>query len=200
MDVDKNCRGRTFQYNGCGGKVESGDCVSCPIYIVFDAARGMSPTYASRPPHAAAQKCDQHRVRMEIREHGPASTCPAFPTSMRLCIPPQHFLFRMLYKSVPNRFKHVISLYARPLSTKASLRRSYLYVPSSSERMLEKSIGTGSDVLIYDLEDSVSPQSIDKAAARSRLGKFLKVCPVAPVFGISTYFYTLTTCRSAVIS
>jgi len=67
----------------------------------------------------------------------------------------------------------------RTISTKAAkfkLRRSYLYVPASSDRMLEKSITTGSDVIIYDLEDSVSPVPSDKASARSRLRKFLGVC------------------------
>ena len=57
----------------------------------------------------------------------------------------------------------------------AKLRRSYLYVPASSDRMLEKSITTGSDVIIYDLEDSVSPVPLDKANARRRLKKFLEV-------------------------
>lgn len=57
----------------------------------------------------------------------------------------------------------------------ANLRRSYLYVPASSDRMLEKSITTGSDVIIYDLEDSVSPVPLDKANARGRLKKFLGV-------------------------
>ena len=46
--------------------------------------------------------------------------------------------------------------------------------------MLEKSITTGSDVIIYDLEDSVSPVCLDKANARHRLKKFL---------GVRTYFY-----------
>jgi len=39
--------------------------------------------------------------------------------------------------------------------------------------MLEKSITSGSDVIIYDLEDSVSPAPLDKANARNRLKKFL---------------------------
>ncbi|KAK0464550.1 citrate lyase beta subunit [Desarmillaria tabescens] len=53
----------------------------------------------------------------------------------------------------------------------ASLRRSYLYVPSSSSRMLEKSFTVNSDMIIYDLEDSVSPK--DKITARKRLQSFL---------------------------
>jgi len=61
---------------------------------------------------------------------------------------------------------------ARKLNT---LRRSYLYVPSSSERMLEKSLTTDSDVIIYDLEDSVPPDPSDKTRARSKLKDFLSV-------------------------
>ena len=41
--------------------------------------------------------------------------------------------------------------------------------------MLEKSITSGSDVIIYDLEDSVSPLNSGKANARRRLKKFLVV-------------------------
>ncbi|KIK03329.1 hypothetical protein K443DRAFT_676816 [Laccaria amethystina LaAM-08-1] len=62
------------------------------------------------------------------------------------------------------------SIVARKLNT---LRRSYLYVPSSSERMLEKSLTTDSDVIIYDLEDSVPPDPSDKTRARLRLKEFL---------------------------
>ncbi|KDR82658.1 hypothetical protein GALMADRAFT_836735 [Galerina marginata CBS 339.88] len=63
---------------------------------------------------------------------------------------------------------------AKNLSTKASLQRSYLYVPTSSDRMLEKSITASSDVIIYDLEDSISPAPEDKYSARTRLKKFLE--------------------------
>ncbi|KAF8073632.1 Pyruvate/Phosphoenolpyruvate kinase-like domain-containing protein [Lyophyllum atratum] len=56
-----------------------------------------------------------------------------------------------------------------------SLRRSYLYVPSSSERMLEKSLSSTSDMIIYDLEDSISPSPADKKNARNRLTHFLAV-------------------------
>ena len=65
---------------------------------------------------------------------------------------------------------------SRNVSTDVSLRRSYLYVPASSDRMLEKSLTTKSDMIIYDLEDSVSPSPSDKASARNRLQKFLTVC------------------------
>jgi malate synthase len=70
----------------------------------------------------------------------------------------------------------------------ANLRRSYLYVPASSDRMLEKSITTGSDVIIYDLEDSVSPVPLDKANARVRLKKFL---------GVRTYFIQISNLKMA---
>nr|GAT50562.1 predicted protein [Mycena chlorophos] len=40
--------------------------------------------------------------------------------------------------------------------------------------MLEKSLTTSSDVIVYDLEDSVPPAEADKAAARNRLAKFLQ--------------------------
>ncbi|EIW59205.1 citrate lyase beta subunit [Trametes versicolor FP-101664 SS1] len=53
------------------------------------------------------------------------------------------------------------------------LGRSYLYVPATSERMLEKSLTTTSDVIIYDLEDSVPPSAADKTGARKRLSTFL---------------------------
>lgn len=42
--------------------------------------------------------------------------------------------------------------------------------------MLEKSLSTPSDVIIYDLEDSVPPSPADKNSARARLAHFLSVC------------------------
>ncbi|KAF9236507.1 Pyruvate/Phosphoenolpyruvate kinase-like domain-containing protein [Melanogaster broomeanus] len=71
----------------------------------------------------------------------------------------------------------------RPLSTPASnepaLCRSYLYVPASSDNMLEKSLsfGTPPDVVIFDLEDSVPPSPYDKKTARERLNQFLHRTP-----------------------
>lgn len=41
--------------------------------------------------------------------------------------------------------------------------------------MLQKSLATGSDVIVYDLEDSVAPSATDKANARANLKKFLRV-------------------------
>ena len=46
-------------------------------------------------------------------------------------------------------------------------------VPTTAERMLEKSLTTPSDVIIYDLEDSVPPSPADKKGARDRLTHFL---------------------------
>ncbi|KAF9464220.1 citrate lyase beta subunit [Collybia nuda] len=61
----------------------------------------------------------------------------------------------------------------RTMSTDVHLRRSYLYVPSSSDRMLEKSLTSNSDVIIYDLEDSIAPSPTDKKDARNKLLRFL---------------------------
>jgi len=57
------------------------------------------------------------------------------------------------------------------------LRRSYLYVPASSDRMLQKSLAIESDVFIYDLEDSVAPSETGKSEARERLVEFLTKTP-----------------------
>ncbi|KIJ17923.1 pro-3S-lyase [Paxillus involutus ATCC 200175] len=93
--------------------------------------------------------------------------------------------------SVLKSAKHDINLLqnttfttTRPLSTTSAsseraLRRSYLYVPASSGRMLEKSLtlATPPDVVIYDLEDSVPPSAYDKKTARERLHQFLRCTP-----------------------
>ncbi|KIY71200.1 beta subunit of citrate lyase [Cylindrobasidium torrendii FP15055 ss-10] len=77
----------------------------------------------------------------------------------------RHNLFqtqaRLLSQAVPRR-----------RASFSALRRSYLYVPCSSQRMLEKSLSVDSDVIIYDLEDSVAPK--DKAFALDNLVKFLQ--------------------------
>ncbi|KAI6114149.1 citrate lyase beta subunit [Pisolithus sp. B1] len=69
----------------------------------------------------------------------------------------------------------------RSLSTSqhSALRRSYLYVPAASDRMLAKSLSFGipPDVVIYDLEDSVPPSAQDKINARQRLCHFLESIP-----------------------
>ncbi|PSS06843.1 hypothetical protein PHLCEN_2v3562 [Hermanssonia centrifuga] len=91
--------------------------------------------------------------------------------------------------SIPSRSRQCISVsraslrlrsYSTPPPDNAdslpSLKRSYLYVPASSDRMLEKSLTSPSDVIIYDLEDSVPPSVLDKESARNRLKDFLHVC------------------------
>ncbi len=49
--------------------------------------------------------------------------------------------------------------------------RSWLFVPGDSEKKLGKAIGTGADMLILDLEDSVAAEN--KAAAREMTGAWL---------------------------
>ncbi|KAI0731997.1 citrate lyase beta subunit [Fomitopsis betulina] len=77
----------------------------------------------------------------------------------------------------PHTISRVVS---RTLSTtliesqRKQLNRSYLYVPAASERMLQKSLTTTSDVIIYDLEDSVPPTKTDKEGARERLARFFQ--------------------------
>ncbi|KAI5305279.1 RNA polymerase II mediator complex subunit [Ascosphaera pollenicola] len=55
------------------------------------------------------------------------------------------------------------------------LRRSFLYVPGSSERMLVKSRGLKADCVVYDLEDSVTPHK--KPEARHLVKKELDSSP-----------------------
>ena len=61
----------------------------------------------------------------------------------------------------------------RTISTLA--RRSLLYVPGNSERILVKSRTAGADTLVYDLEDSVATQY--KAEARERVAAEIAVTP-----------------------
>lgn len=49
--------------------------------------------------------------------------------------------------------------------------RSYLFVPGDSERKLEKSLTSGADCLLIDLEDSVAQSQ--KSAARIRAAEFI---------------------------
>ncbi len=53
--------------------------------------------------------------------------------------------------------------------------RSLLFVPADSDRKLAKSGQSGADVLIYDLEDSVSAER--KPAGRELLAQFLQAAP-----------------------
>lgn len=68
---------------------------------------------------------------------------------------------------------------ATPASASAStLRRALLYVPSSSQRMLTKSLGLVSDNVTYDLEDSVTPH--EKPNARQALARHLSSISSSP--------------------
>lgn len=51
-------------------------------------------------------------------------------------------------------------------------RRSWLFVPGDSERKLAKGPSTGADILILDVEDSVSPAR--KPVARKMIGEYLE--------------------------
>ncbi|GJE91756.1 citrate lyase beta subunit [Phanerochaete sordida] len=63
--------------------------------------------------------------------------------------------------------------YSTPAAAAPTPKRSYLYVPASSDRTLNKSLVTQSDVIVYDLEDSVPPTRADKDGARHRLSLFI---------------------------
>lgn len=52
--------------------------------------------------------------------------------------------------------------------------------------MLDKSLSTPSDVIIYDLEDSVPPSPHDKDSARQRLSTFLSVRGHIHILCVST--------------
>src|SRR5947199_8175160 len=56
--------------------------------------------------------------------------------------------------------------------------RSLLFVPGDSEKKLAKALGSGADVLIVDLEDSVFAER--KAAARRISRDFLAAKPGGP--------------------
>lgn len=49
--------------------------------------------------------------------------------------------------------------------SKRFVRRSFLYVPGSSERKITKSLHTAADAIILDLEDAVSPMEKENARA-----------------------------------
>jgi len=80
---------------------------------------------------------------------------------------------RKAYSAFSVRVEYRSNHTAIPLQEDDHLRpkRAYLYVPSSSTRMLEKSLSSKSDTFIYDLEDSVAPSQKD--TARENLVKFL---------------------------
>lgn len=58
--------------------------------------------------------------------------------------------------------------------------RSWLFVPGSSARMMEKALTSGADALILDLEDAVAPDA--KAAARDTVSAFLDGARSVPCY------------------
>ncbi len=58
--------------------------------------------------------------------------------------------------------------------------RSYLYVPASDSRRIEKALGSEADAVVLDLEDAVAPNR--KAEARKNAGRVLESVPPKPVF------------------
>lgn len=89
---------------------------------------------------------------------------------------PRHL--RPIYSSHTRlRLRQYSIVQEQPQPEAIPLRRSYLYVPASSDRMLQKSLVTSSDVIIYDLEDSVAPSDEGKNDARERLMEFLTKTP-----------------------
>lgn len=57
-------------------------------------------------------------------------------------------------------------------ATTTALRRALLYVPGSSQKMLDKAWGLTADCVAFDLEDSVAPGR--KSEARSNIRRFLE--------------------------
>ena len=78
-------------------------------------------------------------------------------------------------------------------SANARPRRSLLYVPASSERMIAKAATRGADILVLDLEDGVHPSQKDGARERLRESRAaaaaagalvaLRINPPADAFG-----------------
>lgn len=63
-----------------------------------------------------------------------------------------------------------------PTSCSARIRRSCLSVPAINQRALDKTHGVDCDVVIFDLEDSVSPEK--KGEARDNLRRFFRQTPL----------------------
>jgi citrate lyase subunit beta-like protein len=66
---------------------------------------------------------------------------------------------------------------------------SQVTVPATSDRMLQSSLRSASDVIIYDLEDSVPPSVSDKKNARQRLCNFLGVYPLTQLSQGHSWLY-----------
>jgi citrate lyase subunit beta / citryl-CoA lyase len=66
----------------------------------------------------------------------------------------------------------ILNFIAKGAITRMRLRRSELSTPASNERMMEKAAASHTDLVLLDLEDSVSPN--EKDAARHKAIKALK--------------------------
>lgn len=112
----------------------------------------------------------RHMVRMG--RHAPlvGIACPAKPV-----LPPQ--VLDSISSSAP-RYST-----AAPTPTLSKPRRSLLYVPGSSEKMLRKSDSAGADTIVLDLEDSVA----DHQKGRAREAVYHKLNALArPAEGTSS--------------
>jgi citrate lyase subunit beta/citryl-CoA lyase len=58
--------------------------------------------------------------------------------------------------------------------------RSYLYVPASDPRRVDKALGSDADAVVLDLEDAVAPNR--KSEARKTAQRLLESAPPKPVF------------------
>ena len=58
--------------------------------------------------------------------------------------------------------------------------RSYLYVPGDDSRRIEKTLATGADAVVIDLEDAVAPSR--KEEARRNAAEILESEPAKPIF------------------
>jgi citrate lyase subunit beta / citryl-CoA lyase len=72
-------------------------------------------------------------------------------------------------------------------------RRSYLYMPASNARALEKARGLGADGYIFDLEDAVAPASKDMARSQAcesvQSGHYGKAGRVIRINGLGTKWF-----------
>ncbi len=75
--------------------------------------------------------------------------------------------------SIPLSVPNAASIDERP-------RRSFMYVPGSSEKMLDKAVSgaLGADTLVFDLEDGVAPNQKEQVwfSYRVRLLNIILIC------------------------
>jgi malate synthase len=133
----------------------------CGSKLAFDLQRRPAPALSVRPiddvvPSRHCSNSQEHLILQEASQ-------------WQLQEMAQHNSEAIVEEVLPLRYP-VVQLLLRP-----SLAYVGFSVPASSDKMLRKSLETQSDVIIFDLEDSVSPTRADKDAARGRLLNFLSV-------------------------